>query len=124
MSSHMRKNICPAHRSRTGSSNPSPSSGESNELRYATTAPGQPADQPKTDRLPPPTRRPRRRSLPRLDVTDEGQRVGWRSELQRDVARLGFVVGQIKQLEEARQKRLEQPESERATGQSACNFRG
>ena len=34
------------------------------------------------------------------------------AELQRDVARLGFVVGQIKQIEKARQKRLEQPESE------------
>jgi transposase len=33
------------------------------------------------------------------------------AELQRDVARLGFVVGQIKQIEKARQKRLEQPES-------------
>src|ERR1700752_1828083 len=31
------------------------------------------------------------------------------AELQRDVARLGFVVGQIKQIEKARQKRLEQP---------------
>ena len=30
--------------------------------------------------------------------------------LQRDVARLGFVVGQIKQIEKARQKRLEQPD--------------
>src|SRR6516164_3283489 len=34
------------------------------------------------------------------------------AELQRDLARLGFVVGQIKQVEKARQKRLEQPESE------------
>jgi transposase len=34
------------------------------------------------------------------------------AELHRDVARLGFVVGQIKQIEKARQKRLEQPESE------------
>ena len=34
------------------------------------------------------------------------------AELQRDLARLGFVVGQIKQIEKARQKRLEQPESE------------
>jgi hypothetical protein len=33
------------------------------------------------------------------------------AELQRDVARLGFVVGQIKQIEKARQKRLKQPES-------------
>ena len=32
------------------------------------------------------------------------------AELHRDVAR--FVVGQIKQIEKARQKRLEQPESE------------
>ena len=35
------------------------------------------------------------------------------AELQRDMARLGFVVGQIKEIEEARQKRLEQePETE------------
>jgi transposase len=35
------------------------------------------------------------------------------AELQRDMARLGFVVSQIKQIEEARRKRLEQePESE------------
>src|ERR1700724_2967254 len=35
------------------------------------------------------------------------------AELQRDMARLGFVVGQIREIEEARQKRLEQqPESE------------
>jgi transposase len=33
------------------------------------------------------------------------------AELQRDLARLGFVVGQIKQIEKARQKRLEQAES-------------
>src|SRR5438309_241641 len=34
------------------------------------------------------------------------------AELQRDMARLGFVVGQIREIEEARQKRLEQqPES-------------
>src|SRR6201985_3299123 len=33
------------------------------------------------------------------------------AELQRDVARLGFVVGQIKQIEKARTQRLEQPES-------------
>jgi transposase len=34
------------------------------------------------------------------------------AELQRDMARLGFVVSQIRQIEEARQKRLEQqPES-------------
>src|ERR1700757_1100279 len=32
------------------------------------------------------------------------------AELQRDLARLGFVVGQIKQIEKARQKRLEQPD--------------
>ena len=30
------------------------------------------------------------------------------AELQRDIARLGFVVSQIKEIEEARQKRLEQ----------------
>ena len=43
------------------------------------------------------------------------------AELQRDLARLGFVVGQIKQIEKARQKRLEQPRGrERATGQSAA----
>src|SRR5436190_8127623 len=30
------------------------------------------------------------------------------AELQRDTARLGFVVSQIKEIEEARQKRLEQ----------------
>ena len=30
------------------------------------------------------------------------------AELQRDVARLGFVVGQIKEIERARQRRLEQ----------------
>jgi transposase len=30
------------------------------------------------------------------------------AELQRDLARLGFVVGQIKEIEKARQKRLEQ----------------
>ena len=30
------------------------------------------------------------------------------AELQRDMARLGFVVSQIRQIEEARQKRLEQ----------------
>jgi hypothetical protein len=30
------------------------------------------------------------------------------SELQRDMARLGFVVSQIREIEEARQKRLEQ----------------
>jgi transposase len=36
------------------------------------------------------------------------------AELQRDMARLGFVVSQIKEIEEARQKRLEQePETER-----------
>ena len=34
------------------------------------------------------------------------------AELHRDMARLGFVVGQIKQIEKARQQRLEQPESE------------
>src|SRR6266513_1869828 len=35
------------------------------------------------------------------------------AELQRDMARLGFVVSQIKEIEDARQKRLEQePESE------------
>src|SRR4029077_16622905 len=35
------------------------------------------------------------------------------AELQRDMARLGFVISQIKEIEEARQKRLEQePESE------------
>ena len=35
------------------------------------------------------------------------------AELQRDMARLGFVVSQIRQIEEARQKRLErQPETE------------
>src|SRR5205823_7597006 len=34
------------------------------------------------------------------------------AELQRDMARLGFVVSQIKQIEDARQKRLdEQPET-------------
>jgi transposase len=34
------------------------------------------------------------------------------AELQRDMARLGFVVSQIREIEEARQKRLEQqPES-------------
>jgi transposase len=34
------------------------------------------------------------------------------AELQRDMARLGFVISQIKEIEEARQKRLEQePES-------------
>ena len=34
------------------------------------------------------------------------------AELRRDMARLGFVVGQIREIEEARQKRLEQrPES-------------
>src|SRR5499427_3045104 len=32
------------------------------------------------------------------------------AELQRDMTRLGFVVGQIKQIEKARQKRLEQPD--------------
>src|ERR1700759_2079505 len=32
------------------------------------------------------------------------------AELQRDMARLGFVGGQIKQIEKARQKRLEQPD--------------
>jgi hypothetical protein len=30
------------------------------------------------------------------------------AELQRDMARLGFVVSQIREIEEARQKRLEQ----------------
>ena len=30
------------------------------------------------------------------------------AELQRDIARLGFVVSQIREIEEARQKRLEQ----------------
>ena len=30
------------------------------------------------------------------------------AELQRDVARLGFVVSQIREIEEARQKQLEQ----------------
>jgi hypothetical protein len=30
------------------------------------------------------------------------------AELQRDMARLGFVVSQIRAIEEARQKRLEQ----------------
>jgi transposase len=30
------------------------------------------------------------------------------AELQRDMARLGFIVSQIRQIEEARQKRLEQ----------------
>src|SRR5690242_6137424 len=30
------------------------------------------------------------------------------AELQRDMARLGFVVGQIREIEEARHKRLEQ----------------
>ena len=30
------------------------------------------------------------------------------AELQRDMARLGFVVGQIREVEDARQKRLEQ----------------
>jgi hypothetical protein len=35
------------------------------------------------------------------------------AELQRDMARLGFVTRQIKEIEEARQKRLEQePETE------------
>ena len=34
------------------------------------------------------------------------------AELQRDLSRLGFVVGQIKQIEKARQQRLEQPASE------------
>jgi hypothetical protein len=35
------------------------------------------------------------------------------AELQRDMARLGFVVSQIREIEEARQKRLEQePETE------------
>ena len=35
------------------------------------------------------------------------------AELQRDMARLGFVISQIKEIEEARQKRLEQePETE------------
>jgi hypothetical protein len=29
------------------------------------------------------------------------------AELQRDMARLGFVVSQIREIEEARQKRLE-----------------
>jgi transposase len=38
------------------------------------------------------------------------------AELQRDMARLGFVVSQIRQIEEARQKRLEQ---ETETGQHA-----
>ena len=33
------------------------------------------------------------------------------AELQRDMARLGFVVSQIREIEQARQKRLEQPES-------------
>src|SRR5215468_1710598 len=33
------------------------------------------------------------------------------AELQRDMARLGFVVGQIREIEEARQKRLEQHET-------------
>ena len=40
------------------------------------------------------------------------------AELQRDVARLGFVVGQIKQIEKARQKRLEQSD-ESASGPQA-----
>jgi hypothetical protein len=30
------------------------------------------------------------------------------AELQRDIARLGFVISQIRQIEEARQKRLDQ----------------
>jgi transposase len=35
------------------------------------------------------------------------------AELQREIARLGFVISQIKEIEEARQKRLEQePETE------------
>src|SRR3954470_5393911 len=35
------------------------------------------------------------------------------AELQRDMARLGFVISQIKEIEEARQKRLEQePQTE------------
>ena len=35
------------------------------------------------------------------------------AELQRDMARLGFIISQIKEIEEARQKRLEQePETE------------
>jgi transposase len=35
------------------------------------------------------------------------------AELERDMARLGLVMGQIKQIEDARQKRLEQePETE------------
>jgi transposase len=34
------------------------------------------------------------------------------AELQRDMARLGFVVSQIRQIEDARQKRLEQQQPE------------
>jgi len=47
------------------------------------------------------------------------------AELQRDLARLEFVVGQIKQIEKARQKRLEQPESEsgpQARRQAQCGY--
>ena len=33
------------------------------------------------------------------------------AELQRDMARLGFVVSQIREIEDARQKRLEQHET-------------
>ena len=36
------------------------------------------------------------------------------AELQRDIARLGFVISQIKEIEEARQKRLEQEPETRA----------
>jgi len=37
------------------------------------------------------------------------------AELQREIARLGFVTRQIKEIEEARQKRLEQEARDRAT---------
>src|ERR1700757_1840073 len=62
-----------------------------------------------------------RQAAERLETmhTPEGTRVppNALAELQRDLARLGFVVGQIKQIEKARQKRLEQPE--RASGPHA-----
>jgi len=47
------------------------------------------------------------------------------AELQRDMARLGFVVSQIRQIEDARQKRLEQqPETGPQAGSAAARIVG
>src|SRR6516162_8192597 len=114
----------------TGSSNPSPSSEESAANSVQTLPPNRERECLVKERTRlvnrmkgtlarlgirnfKPTLRQAAERLATLD-TPEGTPVppNALAELQRDLSRLGFVVGQIKQIEKARQKRAEQPASE------------